>query len=339
MLNLFLIAVIIFLLFLLFYQNKKNAKMISSALILEQYLKKIVQIMSKIRYGNLQQKVDDGFSPLTQELSKALNSSIESIVDRENMIKEYIEREKEAQSLKTDFIASLTHDLKVPIIAQDKTFDLLLENKFGELTKEQKEALFNIKVSNIDLKYLIEALLETYKLEQAKINLNISYGVDVISAIKEIITQIEPIAIAHNTEINFTFSNQDIVADIDTFLIKRVLHNLILNALTYSESASNIDVILSCENDFLKIDVKDYGIGIDEAEVKKIFEKFYSGATKYLKSSTGLGLYISNKIVHLHKGKLEVSSKVNKGTTFSVILPLKYEEPIEKLNAHNIVAQ
>ncbi|MBR2387085.1 hypothetical protein IKA92_07315, partial [bacterium] len=127
MLNLFLIAVIIFLLFLLFYQNKKNAKMLSSALLLEQYLKKIVQIMSKIRYGILQQKVDDGFSPLTEELSRALNSSIESIVDRENMIKEYIEREKEAQSLKTDFIASLTHDLKVPIIAQDKTFDLLLE--------------------------------------------------------------------------------------------------------------------------------------------------------------------------------------------------------------------
>lgn len=339
MLNLFLIAVIIFLLFLLFYQNKKNAKMLSSALLLEQYLKKIVQIMSKIRYGILQQKVDDGFSPLTEELSRALNSSIESIVDRENMIKEYIEREKEAQSLKTDFIASLTHDLKVPIIAQDKTFDLLLENKFGELTQEQREALSNIKVSNIDLKYLIEALLETYKLEQAKINLNISYGVDVISTIKEIIAQIEPIAIAHSTEINFHSSNQDIVADIDTFLIKRVLHNLILNALTYSESASNIDVNLSSESGFLKIDVKDYGIGIDEAEVKKIFEKFYSGATKYLKSSTGLGLYISNKIVQLHKGKLKVSSKVGKGTTFSIILPLKYEENTEKLNAHNIAAQ
>ena len=313
--------------------------MLSSALLLEQYLKKIVQIMSKIRYGILQQKVDDGFSPLTEELSRALNSSIESIVDRENMIKEYIEREKEAQSLKTDFIASLTHDLKVPIIAQDKTFDLLLENKFGELTQEQREALSNIKVSNIDLKYLIEALLETYKLEQAKINLNISYGVDVISTIKEIIAQIEPIAIAHSTEINFHSSNQDIVADIDTFLIKRVLHNLILNALTYSESASNIDVNLSSESGFLKIDVKDYGIGIDEAEVKKIFEKFYSGATKYLKSSTGLGLYISNKIVQLHKGKLKVSSKVGKGTTFSIILPLKYEENTEKLNAHNIAAQ
>ena len=339
MLDVFLIITVIILSILLFLKNKKIEKALSDRLLLEQYIKKIIQIMSKIRYGNLQLKVDDGFSPLTEELSKVLNSSIESVLDRENMINEYIEREKEAQSLKTDFIASLTHDLKVPIIAQDKTFDLLLENKFGELTQEQREALSNIKVSNIDLKYLIEALLETYKLEQAKINLNISYGVDVISTIKEIIAQIEPIAIAHSTEINFHSSNQDIVADIDTFLIKRVLHNLILNALTYSESASNIDVNLSSESGFLKIDVKDYGIGIDEAEVKKIFEKFYSGATKYLKSSTGLGLYISNKIVQLHKGKLKVSSKVGKGTTFSIILPLKYEENTEKLNAHNIAAQ
>lgn len=338
MLNIFLIITILALSIFLFFKNKKIEKMYSRELMLEQYIKKIIQMMSKIRYGNFRQKIDDGFCSLTSDLAKVLNSSLESIVDRENMIQEYIEREKEAQSLKTDFIASLTHDLKVPIIAQDKTFDLLLDGKFGELNDTQKEALLNIKISNMDLKYLIEALLETYKLEHAKLNLNISYGVDVISTVKEIISQIEPIAIAHNSTINFTFSKAEIVADIDTFLIKRVLHNLILNALTYS-SSKKVDVKLSTSNNDLKIDVKDYGVGIDEAEVKKIFDKFYSGATKYLKSSTGLGLYISNKIVKLHKGKLRVSSKENEGTTFSIILPLKYEEQIEKLNAHNIVAQ
>ncbi len=74
-------------------------------------------------------------------------------------------KEKEETNLKEDFIASLTHDLKVPIIAQDNTFDLLLAEKFGTLTDIQKEAIVKLKISNMDLKYLIEALLETYKAE------------------------------------------------------------------------------------------------------------------------------------------------------------------------------
>jgi signal transduction histidine kinase len=338
MLNIFLVLIIFVLSFVLFVQDKKNKKNIVYKKTIESYLKKVIRTMSNIRYGNFQQKIEDGFCPVTSDLTKVLNSSLESILDRENMIQEYITREKEAQNLKTDFIASLTHDLKVPIIAQDKTFDLLLDGKFGELNETQKEALSNIKISNMDLKYLIEALLETYKLEKAKLELNISYGVDVILAVKEIISQIEPIAVAHNSVINFICSKTDIVADIDTFLIKRVLHNLVLNALTYS-SSQTVDISLSTSGDNLKIDVKDYGVGIDEAEVKKIFDKFYSGNTKYLKSSTGLGLYISNKIVKLHKGKLSVSSKENEGTTFSIVLPLKYEQNVEIQNAHNIVAQ
>ena len=339
MLNIFLLLIIFVLSFALFIQNKKCRENIAYKKTVENYLKKIIRTMSNIRYGNFQQKIEDGFCPTTCDLAKVLNSSLESILDRENMIQEYIAREKEAQNLKTDFIASLTHDLKVPIIAQDKTFDLLLDGKFGDLNETQKEALSNIKISNMDLKYLIEALLETYKLEKAKLEINISYGVDVILAVKEIISQIEPIAVAHNSVINFICSKNDIVADIDTFLIKRVLHNLILNALTYSSSSSAVDIKLSASGDNLKIDVKDYGIGIDEVEVKKIFDKFYSGSTKYLKSSTGLGLYISNKIVKLHKGKLNVSSKENEGTTFSIVLPLKYEQIVEVQNAHNIVAQ
>ncbi|GBF22814.1 signal transduction histidine kinase, partial [Candidatus Gastranaerophilus sp. (ex Termes propinquus)] len=132
------------------------------------YLKKAASTISAVRWGNLQERiVQDTKSESLKTLTEGLNSLFESISDRERMIQEYIEREKELAGLKSDFIATLTHDLKVPIIAQDNTFDLFLNEAFGEITQVQEQALRNLKASNIDLKHLIEALLETYKMEVA----------------------------------------------------------------------------------------------------------------------------------------------------------------------------
>ncbi len=133
--------------FVLFKKNQKH----------ENYLRKIINIFYQIRYGNLNTNLTGAKTQLERELENVINSSIESISDRDNMIREHIDREREMAVLKSDFIAALTHDLKVPVIAHDKTFDLLLDNKFGELTQDQAEAIRNLKTSNMDLKYLIEA--------------------------------------------------------------------------------------------------------------------------------------------------------------------------------------
>ena len=89
------------------------------------YLKKIINVFYQIRYGNLNTTLTGARTQLEQELENVINSSIESISDRDNMIREHIDREREMAVLKSDFIAALTHDLKVPVIAHDKTFDLL----------------------------------------------------------------------------------------------------------------------------------------------------------------------------------------------------------------------
>ncbi len=204
---------------------------------LKNYIKKTSHIVSSARYGNLYSRIieDDKTSFVTLELSKNLNNLLESIIDRDIMINEYIENEKEETTLKEDFIASLTHDLKVPIIAQDNTYELLLSEKFGPLTDIQKEALVKLKISNIDLKYLIEALLETYKVEHKGISIKKEEGVLINKFIKEIMNQLSSIFELHNKNIVFeTKLKDDFSADIDTFLVKRVVNNLILNALSYS---------------------------------------------------------------------------------------------------------
>lgn len=312
---LLLVSILICFGFVVFAKNQKR----------DNYLKKIINIFYQIRYGNLNISLTGARTKLERELENVINSSIESISDRDNMIREHIDREREMAVLKADFIAALTHDLKVPVIAHDKTFDLLLDNKFGELTPGQNEAIRNLKTSNMDLKYLIEALLETYKLEQTKLAVNLSYGVQMPLFIQEVISVIEPIAIAHNKKINLTISTtEDFTADIDKFLLKRVLQNLILNGLNHSVNSDFIEVALKAKGENFQIDIKDNGLGIEEDEIKKIFDKYYSGSNGLTRSGVGLGLYLSNKIVKACGGKIKVKSDMGKNTVFSIILP-KYK--------------
>ena len=140
---------------------------------LSKYLYNYVNIITSARYGNLNSKCEDGIDALTIQLSRNTNALLESIFDRDMMIGEYIEKEKQSQNIKQDFITSLAHDLKVPIIAQDNTYDLFLAGKFGELSDVQHCAIKNLKISNNDLKNLIADLLDIHKLDKQELQLTI----------------------------------------------------------------------------------------------------------------------------------------------------------------------
>ncbi len=299
----------------------KHTKLLSKYQQNIKYLKSLSQCISSARWGNLQVKVQGGYSPLTNDLSKSVNSLLESVLDRDKMILEYVEKEKENNEIKEDFIAMLTHDLKVPIIAQDNTLDLLLDNKFGELNNEQKDAIKNIKISNHDLRHLVESLLDSHKFEKKGFIPKIQKGVSLRNFIDDIILQASSIANLHNKKIrlydhlepNYTF-------DTDVLLLKRVIQNLILNAISYGINSEYIDITLENNDTSCVIRVKDYGVGISKENIDKIFNKYYCAAELYSKASMGLGLYLSNKIIGTLDGRITVASEENKGSEFSIIL-------------------
>ena len=287
---------------------------------LQRYLKTLLNVLSSARWGNFQVKLDEGKNKLTKEISKNLNSLLESIFDRDTMIQEYVQKEKEINDLKEDFLAMLTHDLKVPIIAQDNTLDLLLEEKFGTLSDVQKEAIRNIKISNCDLRHLVESLLESHKKKKKGFVPKIQENISLREFIDDIILQAKSIADLHNKtlrlydrlEPNFKIST-------DVFLLKRVVQNLILNAITYGINSEYIDITLENSDSNYYIRVKDWGLGISKENLDKIFNKYYSAAELYSKTGMGLGLYLSNKIVNVLGGKIDVQSEINKGSEFSIV--------------------
>lgn len=288
---------------------------------LVKYLKSLLHTVSSARWGNLQIKVEEGESIIAKDISKSLNSLLESILDRDKMIQEYVQKEKEQNNIREDFIAMLTHDLKVPIIAQDNTLDLLLEDKFGPLNDIQKDAIKNIKISNLDLKHLVESLLDSHAFEKKGFAPNIK-NTNIREFIDEIIAQTNSVAALHNKTIRlYDNTSPQFCADTDPFLLRRVIQNLLLNAVSYGINSQYIDITLSNSDKEYTINIRDYGMGIAKENLDKIFNKYYSGAELYSKVSTGLGLYLSNKIVRALGGRIEVVSEVNHGARFSIILP------------------
>ena len=288
---------------------------------LSKYLYNYLNIITSARYGNLNSKCDDGVDALTIQLSKNTNALLESVFDRDSMINEYIEKEKQTQNIKQDFISSLAHDLKVPIIAQDNTYDLFLNGNLGELTDIQKSAIKNLKISNNDLKNLIADLLDIQKLDKQELELNIK-ETNINNLINEVLEQNKSILTIQNKEITFIEKTQ-INYYLDSFLFKRVLNNLISNAIFYGKNSKEIIIKLVRKETDIIVSISDKGDGINEEDINNIFKKYYTSTKKYSNIGVGLGLYIVNKIVSAHNGKIIAKNNKDRGATFSIVLPCK----------------
>lgn len=229
-----------------------------------------------------------------------------------------VTNECEIQKLKEDFVTTLTHDLKVPIIAAENIIEFLLNGKFGEINEKQNLALKNMQTSNKELIDLVQILLETYKVNNSGMQL-VKEKIELNPFIKNIVEEMqnltENIIISYDVESNF-------YVNIDSFQMTRVLKNLISNAISHSITSDKIDIKTKKDDKYVYISIIDYGQGISKDEIDKIFNKYYSVSKKYRKIGTGLGLYLSQQIVKSHGGEISVESEENVKTEFCVKIPV-----------------
>lgn len=229
-----------------------------------------------------------------------------------------ITNQVELEKIKEDFVGTLTHDLRVPIIAELNVLELLLDGKFGELNENQLKVLKGIKTSNEDLLDLVQTLLLAYKIKNSEVYFD-KQPFNLYELVKELLDEtISP----DKSKVEFLCETKAAVYG-DRLHIKRVLKNLINNAVVHGNSEIPIKIECFQSQDWMKICVTDFGKGIPAEHITKIFDKFYSTAKKFKKVGTGLGLFISKQIVDAHGGKLTVESEENVKTTFCVELPTR----------------
>lgn len=225
----------------------------------------------------------------------------------------------ELEKLREDFIATLTHDLKVPIVAESNILEFLINGKFGEITDLQREAISNMKVCNDELLELVQILLETYKVKEAGIDLY-KENLELPPLVWGIIEEMRSIGEKSGIKINF-HCNEHYMVHADKIQLKRVVKNLIQNAISHSESNKDIDIKIAQTHDFTTVTIVDYGKGIPKENIDKIFNKYYSTAKKFRKIGTGLGLFLSQQIIKSHGGEITVTSEENVHTEFCIKIP------------------
>lgn len=252
----------------------------------------------------------------------------ETLVELHNKLKEKAEelevqkeRAEEATKLKSQFLASMSHELRTPMNSILGLTELILEET--SLMGKNRERLDVVLKSSRRLMNLINDILDLSKIEAGKMNL---HNEDVLleELVRDVETSISPLV--NNKPIEFKIErncNTRIIVNLEREKITQVLINLLGNAIKFTEHGS-VQLAVSVENNNLRFDVSDTGIGISKENLNIIFEEFRQadGTTTRKFGGTGLGLAICKRIADLLKGSISVKSEIGKGSNFTFTVPL-----------------
>jgi len=234
-------------------------------------------------------------------------------------LNDVIKHQQEIERLRDDFMATLTHDLRTPLLAAIQTLQFFVDGSLGELGEKQKLLLETMMHSNQDMLGLVNALLEVYRYESGQLMLCKENFV-LSEVINQSINEVRSLAESKELEL----STKDIIDEkifADKHELKRVIANFLGNAIKNTNRGGKIIVSTEFSENEVTVAVEDTGIGIPEKDLPKLFHRFSQGTGKKRSTSTGLGLYLSCQIVEAHGGKIWAESEVNRGSVFRFRIP------------------
>ena len=238
-------------------------------------------------------------------------------------INRIINRYKELENSRQEFVSNVSHELKTPITSMKILADSLLMQE--NVPVEIYEEFMNDIVHEIDREnQIITDLLTLVKMDKTQADLNIA-PTNINELLSVLLKRISPIAETRNITIRLETLRQ-VVAEVDEVKLSLACNNIIENAVKYNNDGGKVDVSLNADHKFFYIRVKDTGVGIPEDCQEQIFERFYrvDKARSRETGGTGLGLAISRNVILMHKGSIRVHSKEGEGSTFLIRIPLNY---------------
>ena len=238
---------------------------------------------------------------------------------------ENIESEKEIEKQKEYFVETLIHDLKVPTLAQLRGLELLEHETIGSVNLEQKELLLQIKDSCRYILDMISMVLNTYRLESGQASLEFE-TFDMAELLLNCFEELSPVAKEKNLTFVYASQKVDARVDGDEEKIKKVIINLLSNAVIYSNKNENIVVTISTENDTLSFNITSTGVTLSERECSTMFERIMEKTSKYTTVGHGIGLYYCKKIIDLHNGKIFASTNGKSLNSVTFMIPLQQQK-------------
>ncbi len=256
---------------------------------------------------------------LSSRSTKKYDDEIGKLSDTLNSMAEELSHKDE---LKNEFISSVSHELRTPLTSI-KGWAITLNTTDLDDKELLRDGLDIIEKESDRLTGMVEELLDFSRFVSNKITLRVK-NINIVDVIEKVKKQLEPRA--KREKINFVLEKDDDSIEImaDENRIKQVLINVIDNAFKFTPENGEVKITVKNKQEYVNIAVKDTGSGISKEDLPRVKEKFFKG--KSSKSQNGLGLSISDEIVKLHNGTMDIYSEIDKGTEVVIKLPLKGDE-------------
>lgn len=301
------------------YADKESAIQAINDIGIYRYIEKpwdnedlLLCIRNGLERSNLLEKLNNKVNELSEakmQLEK-YNSQLESMVK---------ERTDDLIKSREDFVATLAHDLRTPLLAAIQTLKFFLDGSLGQLSERQNLLLETMLYSNQDMLGLVNALLEVYRYESGELILCKDYF-NLKDLINQCSQEVQSLLAKKGIDL-VTEDNYDLKIFADRQELRRVLANLLGNAVNYTQSGGKISISVDPKEDTTVVSVKDTGTGIPEEDIPKLFNRFSQGTSKKRSVGTGLGLYLARQIVEAHSGNIWLESELGKGSKFNFSIP------------------
>ncbi len=233
-------------------------------------------------------------------------------------------RAETANRSKSEFLANMSHELRTPLNAIIGFSEIMAQQMFGPLgASKYGEYASDIRKSGQFLLDVINDILDMSKIEAGKTELELD-DVELSSVLEEVVRLIGPRAAESKISLSRDFSDVP-VFNADRRALKQIFINIISNAIKFTPEGGEVKIKTMHDRDIIRVQIMDNGIGIPARDIEKLGRPFEQVENQFTKSKggSGLGLAISKSLVDLHNGTLVITSKVGKGTTVTVDLPLR----------------
>jgi len=278
----------------------------------------------KFDFGDFQAYSEVSFNPIFVNGEvvgvAGFTRDITELVKKNQELEAAVEKAKEADKLKSAFVANISHEIRSPLNSILGFSELAFDDEY---TKKQKSKFkSNIFQSGAHLMGVIDGIIDISIIESGQLDLKLE-RFELNTLFVESIRQVK-VAKLHSSDIEFVFQRQASCWLIsDQKRIRQIVINLLTNAVKFTKRG-NITIGFNCDKDSVKVFVEDTGIGIPPEIGDKLFDRFYrADNTKAMATGTGLGLAISKAIIQALGGEISYKSELGVGTRFNFIIPLK----------------
>jgi signal transduction histidine kinase len=237
---------------------------------------------------------------------------------------QYSEECRKSEELKTALMSEVSHDFRTPLTTIKININALQNIVSGVLSDVHHRMLDLCSTATDKLAQFVTIILDASRLNLTKVSMK-REKIDFNALLQNEVELILPQANQRLQKFSYTKNNNHIIVWGDRLKLSRVLSNLLSNAVKYTQENGEIKVVLNNTGETARLDIINTGKGISKDKLDKIFDKYYQ-VEEESKDGIGLGLSIAKEIVQMHKGKIEVSSRLDEETKFSVFLPQDLRE-------------